>query len=293
MYFPGIARQGRCEGVSRPEIGDWDGGRWGAVLGKQQEIVMSMFSDNAFHNFLGEPLEAQHNWGREWRFSISRETLGKYSDTLRDTLYAHHSFFNLHEEIAELGFVLSAQAMKDRYSGNPKDHNTQMGNLGEVLGAHFAREYLNFRGELLYPKRYNTNPEQSQKGIDILGFKDILSPAELLIGEVKARRDFEQGAVREDYEALCRHQNNGNLIKKTHFARACFRDNKENLKNIDRHESATTPKHFLLLSITEDKPSGPFAKLPEFRQRYGTLSNLLAVHIEIRGLIEHLPALYA
>ena len=207
---------------------------------------MPIFSDKDFRNFLGEPIESHHDWGCEWRFSISRESLNKYSDTLRDTLYHHHTFFDLHTEIAELGFVLSAQAMKDRYSGNPTDHNTQMGNLGEVLGAHFARAYLNFCGEPIYPKRYNTNIEQSQKGIDILGFKDILSPAELLIGEVKARRDFNQGAAREDYETLCRHQNDENIFKILHFVCAYFRGDKESLKNVERHRMNDTPIQYLI-----------------------------------------------
>lgn len=254
---------------------------------------MPIFSDKDFRNFLGEPMESHNDWGHEWRFLVSRESLEKYSGTFRDTLYLHHTFFNLHEEIEELGFALSAKAMKDRYSGNPTDHKTQMGNLGEVLGTHLAREYLNFRGKPVYPKRYNTNPEQSQKGIDILGFKDSFSPAELLIGEVKVRKDFDQGAIREDYETLCKHQNSGDLSKKLHFARAYFRDDKENLENVERHRMNGTPVHHLLLSITEAHRLQPFNKLPEYKDEYGMITNLLAVHIEITALNEFLPNLFS
>lgn len=254
---------------------------------------MPIFSDNDFRNFLGEPIESQREWGREWRFSISRESLEKFSGTLRDILYAHHTFFDLHEEIAELGFVLSAQAMKDRYSGNPKDHNTRMGNLGEVLGSHLAREYLNFRGKPIYPKRYNTNPEQSQKGIDILGFKDSFSPAELLIGEVKVRTGFDQGAIREDYKTLHRHQNSGELSKKLHFARAYFRDDKKSLENVERHRMNGTPVHYLLVSVTEANRLEPFSKLLEYKDKYGVIANLLAIHIEINVLNEFLPNLFS
>ncbi len=260
---------------------------------------MPTFSDSDFRKFLGEPIEAHHHWGREWRFSISQKSLDEFSNILRDTLYAHHTFFNLHEEIAELGFALSAEAMKNRYSGNPTDHKTQMGNIGEIFGAHIAKEYLNFRGEPIYPKRYNTNLEQSQKGIDILGFKDAFSPAELLIGEVKTGKTFSKQSgkeklkpVEDAYKTLCRHQKNEDLFKLLHFGRAYFRDSIENLKNIERHESALVPRHFLLLSITEDRPRQPFAEFPEFGQRYEILKNLVAVHIEIKGLGKYLKTLY-
>jgi hypothetical protein len=255
---------------------------------------MARFTDETFRSFLGEPIEAPHEWGREWRFSISQATIEQYRDTLRDTIYHHHTFFDLHKEIEELGFILSAQAMKDRYSGNPvKNDDTQKGNLGEVLGALLTRAYLNFRGQTVYPKRYNTNIEQSQKGIDILSFKDKSSPAELLFGEVKVRTSFDQSAIRKDYESLWKHQRSGDLPKKLHFARAYFHTEKENWENVDRHEMAGTPVHYLLLSITEASRSQPFNKLSEYKDEVGMISNLLAVHIEITGLNKLLPSLFA
>lgn len=254
---------------------------------------MPIFSDDDFLSFLGKPLDDQRDWGREWRFSISQATLEQYRNTLRDTIYHHHTFFDLHKEIEELGFALSAQVMKDHYSGNPvKNDDTQKGNLGEVLGALLTRTYLNFCGQTVYPKRYNTNTEQSQKGIDILGFKDKSSPAELLFGEVKVRTSFDQNAIRKDYESLWEHQRSGDLPKKLHFARAYFHNDKENWENVDRHGMAGTPVHYMLLSITEASRSQPFNKLSEYKDEVGVISNLLAVHIEITGLNKLLPSLF-
>lgn len=271
--------------LGRPEGGQ-------AVFAKKED-EMPVFSDNEFRKFLGEPLETRYEWGDEWRFMVSRDTLEDFKGSIKDTIFDHHTFFNLHEEIKALGFRFTADAIKDRYSGNPKDHKTQMGNLGEVFGAHLARTYLNFRGKPVYPKRYNTNPDQSQKGIDILGFKDKSSPAELLVGEVKVRTDFDQNAIREDYENLYKHQISGNLSKKLHFARAYFRDDRESLENVGRHEKQGTPVRSLLLSITEASRFEPFKKISGYRDKYGTIVNLLAIHIEINGLNELLPNLFS
>lgn len=261
---------------------------------------MLTFTDDTFRAFLGEPLTNKHNWGHEWRFAVPKQALKKYSDILRDTLYQHHSFFNLHDEIADLGFMLSAHALKNLYSGNPKDHNTQMGNLGEVLGAHLSRTYLNFLGKPIYPKRYSTNIEQSMKGIDVLGFRDSNLPAEIFIGEVKTGKRFyktssedKKNPVEDAYETLCKHQKNDELPKILHFARAYFQDDSESLANVGRHMKEGTPRKYLLLSVTESRPGEPFSNIPEYKDKYGVIEELLAVHIEIKGLTEFIEPLYS
>jgi len=260
---------------------------------------MPVFTDDTFRVFLGEPLINQHDWGLQWRFAVTKQTLEKYNSILRETLYQHHSFFSLYDEIAGLGFVLSAQALKNLYSGNPTDHKTQMGNLGEVLGAHLSRTHLFFQGKPIYPKRYNTNIEQSMKGIDILGFRDSTSPAEIFIGEVKTSKRFyktssddKKNPIEDAYETLCKHQKNEELPKMLHFARAYFQDDKESLENVERHMKKATPRNYLLLSITEQKPREPFSNIPEYKVKYGAIEKLLAVHIEIKGLTEFIESLY-
>src|SRR6186997_3199066 len=107
---------------------------------------MPIFTDDTFRVFLGNPQINEHDWGIEWRFAVSKQILENYSNILKETLYYHHGFFDIHDEIAELGFPLSAQSLQKRYSGNPLDHKTRMGNLGEVIGAHFSKAYLKFQG---------------------------------------------------------------------------------------------------------------------------------------------------
>jgi hypothetical protein len=257
---------------------------------------MQIFDNDSFHSFLGDPwLTQQHDWGSEWRFSISKQNLEKFSGVFCDTLYHHHSSFNLHDDLAELGFTLSAQALKARNSGNPTDLRTQMGNLGEVMGAEFAKTYLGYQAKAIYPKRFNTNVEQSMKGTDVLSFRDRNSSAEILFGEVKTGTRFSnptiENPIEDAYKTLCRHSKNVRLPVILHFARSYFQNEKESLVNIERHMKKDVPRKYLLLSVTEAKPRDPFSNIPQYREKYGEL-DLLAVHIEIKGLREFLPTLF-
>jgi hypothetical protein len=262
---------------------------------------MQIFDNDLFHVFLKEPwLNQQHDWGSEWRFSVPKQNLERFSDVFRDTLYHHHSSFDLHDDIAELGFELSARALKIRNSGSPTNLQTQMGNLGEVLGSQFARTYLGYQAKAIYPKRFNTNVEQSMKGTDILSFRDNNSLAEILFGEVKTGTKFvknsympkKESPVEDAYKTLCKHSKNEHLPVILHFARAYFQDDKVNLANIERHMKKNTPRKYLLLCITQSKPQDPFSNVPEYRKTYGEIE-LLAVHIEIKGLREFLSRLFA
>lgn len=260
-----------------------------------------MFDNDSFRAFLGEPFTNQdHDWGSEWRFSVSQQKLEMYSSVFRDTLYQHHSSFDLHDDLIELGFVLAARALKIRNSGNPIDLRTQMGNLGEVLGAEFARTYLGYQAKAIYPKRFNTNIEQSMKGIDVLSFRDSNSSAEILFGEVKTGTRFvktssnpdKDSPIEDAYKTLCKHSKNDQMPVILHFARAYFQNDKASLVNIERHMKKDTPRKYLLLSVTEAKPRDPFSDVSAYREKYGAL-DLLAVHIEIKGLRQFLPSLFS
>jgi hypothetical protein len=53
------------------------------------------------------------------------------------------------------------------------------------------------------------------------------------------------------------------------------------------------PRNHLLLSITDSNPKNPFDSIPEYRKKYGEIEEILAVHIEIKGLIDLLPVLFS
>lgn len=259
-----------------------------------REFIMQIFSNDTFRDFIGEAqLVEPHEWGYEWRFSVSKHNAESFSNILRDTIYHHHSSFVLYDDIAELGFTLSGQSLRNRHSGNPGYHNTRMGNLGEVLGAHFVKSYLNYQSTLTFPKRLNTNVEQSMKGVDVLGFKDNNSPAELLIGEVKTSSGFAKDAIEDAYSELIKRKKS-ELPAMLHFAKEyfTFQSDKEGTANIERHMKENLPRRYLLLSITESKPQHPFDSIPEYRKTYGDIE-VLAVHIDFKGLTDLLPAIFS
>jgi hypothetical protein len=262
---------------------------------KYRETIMQIFDDDIFRDFIGDAwLIEPREWGHEWRFSVSKQNLEIFSDILRDTIYHHHSSFTLYDDIAELGFTSSAQSLRNRHSGNPGYHNTRMGNLGEVVGTHFVKSYLGYQSTLTFPKRLNTNVEQSMKGIDVLGFKDSNSPAGILIGEVKTGAGFAKSAIEDAYDELFKRKKN-ELPTMLHFAKEyfTFQNDKEETANIERHMKKNMPRNHLLLSITDSNPKNPFDSIPEYRKKYGEIEEILAVHIEIKGLIDLLPVLFS
>jgi hypothetical protein len=124
-----------------------------------------------------------------------------------NTLRTHHiSVENLErrkERIARLkikGFDYS------RLSPYPQDENAQRGNFAEVVTA----EYLaaSTSADLpVYRLRYNTNPNQSMKGDDVLLFDLDSDPVRIIVAESKFRGTPSKAAVVEMIEGLERSSN--------------------------------------------------------------------------------------
>jgi hypothetical protein len=254
-------------------------------------LLMQFFDNESFKDFLGLPIyEGNHIWGVEKRFSVVKDKIKDFVPIFRNTLYRHHSSFNIADELSTLGFPLSAEAMRIRNSGLPTDEKTRMGNIGEVLGAEFASAYLNYQTTIIFPKRLNPNPDQSMKGVDILGLRDQNLPAEILLGEVKSYTKLDNRAISEAYINLKNLHQNKKLPVIFHFAKEYLnlQQNSSQAKNIDRHMAEDAPKNCFLLSITQKKPRNPFSVLPQSRD-----VQLLTVHIQLEDIRSFLPVLFA
>jgi hypothetical protein len=250
---------------------------------------MQFFDDESFKNFLGLPVyEKNHEWGIEKRFRVAKDKISDFVPILRDTLYRHHSSFNFVDEINDLGFPLSADALRKRNSGLPTDLKTRMANLGEVIGAEYSRTYLNYQTTIIFPKRLNPNPNQSMKGVDVLGFREENLPAEILLGEVKTYTDFKKDAINDAYTNLLKLYQNKKLAIIFHFAKEYFYLQKDsNMKNIDRHMAENTSKNCFLLSVTQGKPRNPFSDIPP-----NSDIQLFAVHIQLENVRSVLSNLF-
>jgi hypothetical protein len=250
---------------------------------------MQSFDNESFKKFLGFPVyEESHAWGIEKRFQVASNKIADFVPILRDTLYLHHSSFNFVDEIIALGFPLSAEAMRIRNSGLPSDLKTRMANLGEVIGAEFAKVYLGYQTTMTFPKRLNPNPEQSMKGVDVLGLRQETTPAEILLGEVKSYTKLDKRAISEAYLNLKRLSKSIKMPLVFHFAKEYFslQGNNNQIKNIDRHMAENVPKKCLLLSITQGKSTDPFSDIPSEDMW------LMAVHIQLENIRSFLPQLF-
>lgn len=251
---------------------------------------MQVFDEHSIKDFLGKPTyEANHTWGIEKRFSVTKENIENFESVIKDTLYYHHSSFDVADEIIELGFPLSAEALRTRNSGLPNDLKTRMGHLGEVIGAEFTRTYLNYQTTMIFPKRLNPNPNQSMKGVDILGFREENLSAEILLGEVKSYTSLDKRAISEAYLNLKSLSENKKLPVFFHFAKeySALQKDKNQKNNIDRHMVDNTPRNCLLLSVTQTNPRNPFSVLSQ-----SSNIKLLAVHIQLENIRDFLAVLF-
>jgi hypothetical protein len=246
---------------------------------------MRVFDPQSFKQFLGQPADRkQHNWGTEERYVISETSLRKFEKLLADTLYYHHSSFDLSDDVATLGFPLAAQAMRQRNSGMPAEEKTQMGNLGEVMGTEFARTYLGFETTRTFPKQLNPNMDQAMKGVDILGLRGTTRRPELLFGEAKTGKRLHKLAVEEGYDHLIDlHRKEAMWMLHSMKEALALKGDKEGVANVDRHTADRVPRRYFLLIVTQSVPREPFNVVVE-RFKLTQLPTLLAVHIQIQHL---------
>lgn len=253
---------------------------------------MPSFDPDSFRQFLGQPTHVTHHaWGSEKRYVVSTGSLAKNRELLRDTLYCHHSSFDLTKELVDLGYPCTANALRQRSSGNPADaETTQMAHLGEVLGAEYVQAFLGYTARF-FPKRFNPNPEQSMKGPDIIGLRDDPHSPHLLIGEAKTYQYFDGRAIAEAYDYLIRvhHMKTDCLL---HPLREMARAEEDRAWSdiIARHLAFQVPRQYLILSITESSPKQPFGCLDQPSD--GSLPGLMAVHVQIADLKQHLRVLF-
>jgi hypothetical protein len=246
---------------------------------------MQVFDCQTFRQFLGQPTCSEsRDWGVDERYVVTETSLLEYEDLLRGTLYYHHTSFDVFDEISAMGYPLTADAIRQRNSGSPKDEKTQMAHLGEVIGAEFARAFLDFRTTQVFPKRFNPNVDQSMKGADIIGLRDNEQPAGLLIGEAKAYKDFDKRAIDEAYDHLVTlHVKEASRMLRFMKEVLRLKGDRPSLVNVDRHMADNVPRSFIIISITQSAPRNPFAILME-KSKCFQLPDLMAVHIQVQNL---------
>lgn len=97
--------------------------------------------------------------------------------------------------------ALERQGLHDPTERLPRNASTQKGNWAEILLAEYVAASCNVQLPV-YRLRYNTNPDQSMKGDDVLAFDLNSDPVRVLVGEAKFRSISTKVVVGELIDAL-------------------------------------------------------------------------------------------
>jgi hypothetical protein len=244
----------------------------------------------SFKEFLGDPiLEIDKDWGQEKHYRIDRKRLEAQEHELVATLRHHHSSFDYAEELQALGYPKTAHALHKRRSGLPNWSETQMGNFAEVMGTEYGKWILGYDTTIVIGKRFNPNVDQSMKGVDILGMRNLDEESELLLGEAKCYRIFERRSVEASYKHL------GSLWEMESSRLLAFykeilrlEGNTEDEAMLDRIFYSSLKKvrqATLILVMNQNKPRTPFEFMDSSPSK-PLLPNLIAVHIQVEDLKE-------
>ncbi len=204
-------------------------------------------------------------------------------EPLAITVFIHHNDpEKFRQEVANLGYSEAAESFDKR----PHNHETRMGNFGEVLAAEYLRQLQGYTIPV-YRLRYNPNPESAMKGNDLLAFKFGEANGrgrELVVGEVKVRDEFETRTVEEAYAQLSRERPRPKSIP---FIVEVLRDQGKNeeadqvTKFLDKTSLYQPAKASLLFLVTGNQPRDPFKYIQNMPS---VLDNLTAAHIYISEL---------
>lgn len=147
---------------------------------------------------------------------------------MEDALQRHHISLEALQRHMDLIATLKIKNLPVLRSPYPQALTTQKGNFAEV----FLAEYLISTTDMdlpVYRLRYNTNPDQSMKGDDVLLFDLDSDPVRIIVGESKFRGIPDKQSVIDIVDGLVRSHKAGLPISLMFVAERLFNDNKPEL----------------------------------------------------------------
>lgn len=236
---------------------------------------------------------------RHLEFKEQSNARAQVQELLARLIYSYHTHphGNL-DLIASLGYPLVAQAMTGDQRPNPANLDTCKAHFAEILACEFAG-ICGYEVPVLR-LRYNPNPDQSEKGDDLLGFRFTASPTDpdyLIVGEAKYRSTYSAITVQKAYEAL---QNVHRPYPTSMEFLAAILDLQGEKAKADRvrqiqarlrASSDQVHKESLLFICTEGTPRDPFRVLED---REVVLPNLVAINISFqKGISDWISELFS
>ena len=183
-----------------------------------------------------------------------------------------------HDLIATMKFANSPGYQ----SPYPQDLTTQKGNFAEI----FLAEYLEATSEMqlpVYRLRYNTNPNQSMKGDDVLLFDLDADPVRIIVGESKYRGVPDKQSVIDMVDGLMRSNKAGLPISLMFVADRLFEENKIELGEKVQNCVVLFALNRLHVDYVGLLMSNHNAKNPVNKHTENKLHNLLMISLGIQS----------
>lgn len=213
-------------------------------------------------------------------------------DAITRAIFIHHNDpLEFRGYVVQLGYQQAAELFDKR----PKDDKSRKANFGEIVAAEYLRQVEGYDLPV-YRLRWNTNPDTSMRGEDVLAFKFGTPDGigrEMCVAESKVVGQFASSTVTEAYDQLSKGKRpRPNSIP---FVCSVLRLQGEGekakaivqfLNRVDAHP----PKRVnFLFIVTGNKPRDPFTAIQELPQ---VLDNLIAADVVITDLDEFVKTLF-
>lgn len=173
--------------------------------------------------------------------------------------------------------IQNAPALPSPY---PSNFTTQKGNFAEV----FLAEYLSASSSAslpIYRLRYNTNPDQSMKGDDVLMFDLDSDPVRVIVGEAKFRTAPSKQSVTDMVDGLIRSNKAGLPISLFFVADRLYQEGKDDIAKKVENCAILFANDKLEIDYVGLLMSNPNAARFINRNVDGSLHNLLAISLGI------------
>lgn len=240
-------------------------------------------------DFIEQWLECGDPWSMYTRFRhapLSERTDKRdyVFEPLARTVFIHHNDPEEYKEIvAELGYEQAAEEFDKR----PRDDKTRKGNFGEILASEYLRQVEGYDLPV-YRLRWNTNPDTSMRGEDVLAFK-LGNPdgtgREICVTEAKVLSKYDKRAVESAHKQLrSGHRPRPNSIPFV-YSVLRLKGQREKAAAILAFQKRLAPhppirRNFLML-VTGNRPPNPFQVIevePE------VVENLMAANLSLTDL---------
>ena len=201
---------------------------------------------------------------------------------MEDALQRHHISPEALQRHMDLIATLKIENLPILRSPYPQTSTTQKGNCAEV----FLAEYLVSTTDMelpIYRLRYNTNPDQSMKGDDVLLFDLDSDPVRIIVGESKFRGIPDKQSVIDIVDGLVRSYKAGLPISLMFVAERLFQENKPELGRKVQNCAILFATNKLHIDYVGFLMSNQNAKNHVNRHTTDNLHNLLMISLGIQN----------